>query len=102
MQQSFVSLHVFIKFLQLFPLFVTFFTHFEFIDESDITENEKKHWMFQKRIYGSLTDAYKDYILDWTKPEVIAKYKNTNPGQIVYIKFFIFFFKLFKLIISNF
>jgi hypothetical protein len=30
------------------------------------------------------------------------KYKNTNPGQIVYIKFFIFFFKLFKLIISNF
>jgi hypothetical protein len=55
-------------------------TRFEFIDESDITENEKKHWMFQKRIYGALTDAYKDYILDWTKPEVIAKYKNTNPN----------------------
>lgn len=30
------------------------------------------------------------------------KYKNINPGQIVCIKFLIFFFKFSKLIISNF
>ena len=55
-------------------------TKFEFVLESDVTENEEKHYMFQKRLYNALMDVYKDYILDWTKPEIISKYKNTNPN----------------------
>jgi hypothetical protein len=55
-------------------------TRFEFFNESDITENEKEHWMFQQKIYNTMIDAYKDYISDWTKPEIISKYKNTNPN----------------------
>jgi hypothetical protein len=55
-------------------------TRFEFFNESDIAENEKEHWMFQQKIYNTMIDAYKDYISDWTKPEIISKYKNTNPN----------------------
>jgi hypothetical protein len=44
----------------------------------ELSDVEKHQLEIQEYIYDNLISAYKDYVEDWTKPEIIEKYVNPN------------------------
>jgi hypothetical protein len=53
-------------------------TRLEFIEDTNLSDIEKKQLAIHDNIYFNLIETYKDYVSDWTKPHIIEQYKNPN------------------------